>query len=48
MESDVIGLCVYCGGPAKHTCKLCGVAVCPEHYDKGKGVCYLCIKGKRQ
>jgi len=45
--TEVVGLCVYCGKPAAHTCSLCGALVCEQHFDSSKGICTVCAQGKK-
>ena len=45
--TEVRGLCVYCGKPAKYTCLLCGFPVCEQHIDHPKRICLACKQGKK-
>jgi hypothetical protein len=39
---EVLGNCVICGRPARATCAMCGMPVCPRHYDPETGLCDIC------
>jgi len=42
------GICMICGQVAEpaYSCKLCGMIVCGEHFDKRKGICTSCAAGR--
>ncbi|MCD6371015.1 MAG: hypothetical protein J7L63_05945 [Thermoplasmata archaeon] len=45
----IVGECYICGRPAMHVCKLCGRAVCNEHYIASLGLCVRCAgKGEEK
>ena len=44
---EVLGLCAYCSKPARHTCVMCGRAVCSEHYDMYTHLCPHCARKHR-
>ena len=45
---SVTGLCQICeAAPARHTCSLCGRAVCATHWDAETGVCTECATGRQ-
>ncbi|MEA1925038.1 MAG: hypothetical protein U9M95_04135 [Candidatus Altiarchaeota archaeon] len=42
------GLCDICGRvDIIRTCPLCGRRVCSEHFNKEKGICIQCLRGRR-
>jgi len=45
---ELMGVCNICGTAAKlYSCMLCGRMVCSEHFDARKGVCVVCLRGRK-
>ncbi|SNR30317.1 hypothetical protein [Halorubrum vacuolatum] len=43
---SVTGICHVCeSAAARHTCELCGQAVCRDHWRSTTGVCLACARG---